>query len=191
MTRDEIQNLKALLVAMSLYYRDEIPDAALQLYVEDLADLPFQAVASALGQIRRDPKTRRCPLPADVRARITPESDPESEATMIAGRILAAIAGIGPYETARARESIGEVGWQVVIGSGGWENLCQIENDDIGTHRAQWRSHAKAILQQRGPNSPAHPMIAQGQREGGFTQIGDLFPSPQDVVRNIKKMGAL
>lgn len=191
MTREEIQKLKALFVAMSLYYRDEIPDPALQLYVDDLADLPFQAVVSALAQIRRDPKARRCPLPADVRARLTAEGDPETEATMIAARILAAIAGVGPYDTVRARESIGEVGWQVVIGSGGWENLCLIENDDIGTHRAQWRSHAKAILQQRGPNSPAHPMIEQGQRGGGLTQLGDILPPGQDVIRGIEKMEGL
>lgn len=176
MTRDEAQKLKLLFLATAAYYSHEVKDAALALYVEDLADLPYEAVAGALAALRRDPKTRRCPLPADIRAKLTPESDPEAEATVIAGRILAAISRIGPYNVAAARQAIGEVGWQVVEGSGGWENLCQIDNDDIGIHRAQWRSHAKALLQ-RGNVTPIRPALPNGKAAGGgLTRLGDILP---------------
>jgi hypothetical protein len=158
MTGDEIQKLKALFVATSLYYGHEIPDPALQLFVEDLRDLPFAAVARAIGEIRRDPKTTRCPLPAVIRARINPESDPESEAVMITGRILSAISRIGPYRAGEARSAIGEIGWQIVEAQGGWENICQIENDDIGTHRAQWKNHAKALISMN-PNRKEAPEL--------------------------------
>lgn len=146
MTPAEKQKLKSLFVATSMYYSHEIPDPALQLYVDDLADLPFEIVAQALVTIRRDPKTTRCPLPAVIRSRITPAPDVDSQAIMLSGRIVEAISKIGPYRERQAREFIGEPGWRIVTMQGGWSSLCQIESDELGVRTAQWRQLAKAVL---------------------------------------------
>jgi hypothetical protein len=45
------------------------------LYVEDLADLPFDAVMGAIKRLRRDPKITRFPLPAIIRDRVAPVTD--------------------------------------------------------------------------------------------------------------------
>ncbi len=43
--------------------------------------------------------------------------------------------------------------------------MCLIENDDIGTHRAQWRNHAKALLVTGAKTESEHvalPATAEG-----------------------------
>lgn len=143
MTAAEQQKLKALFVAMSLYYGHEIPDAALGLYVADLDDLSFTDVDRVLSEIRRDPKTRKCPLPADVRARLTPEIDPEAHAALIANEIVYAIARIGPYQTPK----LSDEAMEIVRLEGGWEQLCgAVTNDNLNICKAQWRGLAKAVM---------------------------------------------
>ena len=45
------------------------------------------------------------------------------------------------------RQSIGEVGWQVVENMGGWRVVCDIASyDNVGQMKAQWRESAKAIM---------------------------------------------
>lgn len=145
MNRQEQQQLKGLFVATAMYFNHEIPDAALGLYVEDLVDLPFDQVAAAIREIRRDPKTTKCPLPAAIRARVTPESDPEADSVEAVGRIVHAVSRIGPYRTKDARAFIGELGWLVVQREGGWEQVCEtLTDDNIGILKAQWRQMAMA-----------------------------------------------
>lgn len=141
----EIQQLKALIVATSLYYGQKIPDEVLGLYVEDLVDLPFAEVALAIKEARRDPKTTRFPLPAVLRVRVNPETDPETEAVEAVGRIVQAVTRIGPYDSSRARRVIGDLAWRVVELEGGWETVCEVLTyDNMGQLKAQWRNLAKA-----------------------------------------------
>ena len=51
------------------------------------------------------------------------------------------------YEDAKAY--LGEIGWALVQLRGGWENLCQIQNDEIGITTAQLRESAKALLNRK------------------------------------------
>lgn len=167
MTQEETKQLKALYVATALYFDQKIPDPALALYCEDLVDLSFSDVSRAIGELRRDPRTTRCPLPSMIRARLTPESNPESEAIMVIGRIVQAIAKIGPYRTADAKHSIGAIGWRVVQMDGGWEQVCGYTTDALGIHKAQWRNMARALIERgvgdetetpRLPEPPSAPM---------------------------------
>jgi len=143
MTADEIKKLKALIVATSLYYGHRIPDEVLVLYVEDLADLDYPAVARAIGELRRDPRTTRFPLPALIRDRIQPADTSENEARDSAARIVAAVARYGWSNPMRAKEYVGELGWHVVERQGGWLNVCQmLTHDNVGFLQAQWREAA-------------------------------------------------
>ena len=144
MTQDEKQHLKALLVAMALYYGQEIADAALGLYVEDLEDLALADVQRVLRELRRDPKTTRMPLPAVVRARIVPEAMSDEDLAIEAvNRIFEAVARWGWNNAARAKLMIGELGWKVVEMDGGWLTVCQeLTEDNKGTFRAQWKGLA-------------------------------------------------
>lgn len=176
MSADEKQKLKALFVATAMYFGQDIPDQALRLYVEDLEDLPFDRVASALCDVRRDPRTTRCPLPAVIRAKVNPESDPEAEAVEAVSRITHAIARIGPYRVEEAREYIGPLGWIVVQREGGWEAVCGILTDDnIGILKAQWRQMAVAQFKRAKAgliDAPALPSPT-----GGIVNPSALLPS--------------
>lgn len=174
MSAIERQQLKALFVAMALYFDQRLPDEVLSLYVEDLADLPFDSVARALKDLRRDPKTRRCPLPSAVRAKLTPEADPESEAILIASRIVGAVSQIGPYRSTEARMAVGLVGWQVIQMEGGWESVCEnLTYDKMGTLKAQWRGLAKVLIE-RGVTS-SDSIAIEHKSSGELTNLGDIL----------------
>lgn len=173
MTAAEIQSLKALFVVTASYFNHEIPDDVLVMYVEDMKDLNYMAVAAAIGNLRRDPKTTKCPLPSQIRAKLTPESNPESEATMIVGRIIEAISRVGPYEVAKAKAAIGPVGWTLVSMEGGWEHVCSVETDKLPTLKAQWRQTAKALIE-RGVGANDTKALP-GPRDAGLTPLGEML----------------
>lgn len=179
MTQIEKQKLKALFVATAAYFGHEIPDSALVMYVEDLQDLPFEAVAAAMGEVRRDPKTTRCPLPAMIRARAMPQTDPEAEALEAVGRMVEAISRIGPYRVSDARNFIGELGWAVVTREGGWEQVCSVlTEENIGTLKAQWRQMALAQYRRARAgfsDAPALPEPA-GAARLGLLDVKKLLP---------------
>lgn len=136
-----------LFVAMAAYYGHDIADAALQLYVEDLSDLEIGAIKYTLTQMRRDPKVRRMPLPAEIREMIRPaQISDDDQAREAAARILTAISRFGWNNHERARAYVGELGWAVVQAQGGWMQLCEEVTDSrVGTYQAQWRDLAASI----------------------------------------------
>jgi hypothetical protein len=150
-----------LVAALGEYYDKALTSTQIAAYTEDLMCLEPEDLAKAIVLYRNDPRHDRFPLPVKLKSMVGQSLNPEDEAILISGRILAAISRIGPYDSARARAAIGEVGWQVVECEGGWETLCEIQTDDIPTRKAQWRNLAKSFLE-----SPR-------QRSQGLTQIGE------------------
>jgi hypothetical protein len=176
-TPDEKRSLKALFVATALYFNQDIADAALGLYIDDLEDLPFPEVAQALKDIRRNPKTTRCPLPSAIRANLNPESDPESEATLLASRIVGLVVRIGPYASSSARLAMGPVAWEVVHMEGGWESVCQsLTYDNMTTMKAQWRNTARALLERGKPKKWAD-----------YDKLEDKTSLPRQLLENLFK----
>lgn len=152
MNAHEKQQLKALYVATSLYYGYDLPDEALKLYVEDLNDLPYQDVARAIGEIRRDPKNNRCPLPATIRAKLQPIIDPELEADHLVGLVVQAISRVGPYRI----PELPPVAMELIKLEGGWENICSMVTDsNLATFKAQWRRLATVLLKKQTSSSNA------------------------------------
>lgn len=188
MSPAEQQQLKALIVATALYYGQEIPDPALKLYVEDLADLPFAVVAEAIKQVRRDPKTTRFPLPAVIRDKIAPAETDELQAMEAAARIPEAVSRFGWNNPGPARLFIGELGWVVVQRDGGWSNVCQVLNEDnLGTLKAQWRNLALGELKRARMGilheAPSLPNAAEKNKS--LVNIGDVLkalPKPEGAA---------
>lgn len=171
MTADEKQRLKALFVATGVYYGHEIPDQALRLYVTDLEDLPFAEVEHAIGSLRRDPKTQRCPLPAMIRARVQPELDSESQAVLVSSEIVEAIGRVGPYRI----PELSPEAMEVIRLEGGWKRLCEVvTNDNLSFYKAQWRQLAKAL--RVGLRESATALPDRRSSGGELTAIGELLP---------------
>lgn len=146
MTPSELVTLKKFLLANAMYFGQEIKDTVLQMYAEDLEDLPLDGVVQAIKALRRDPKTFRVPLPAQIRARLCPPVTDEHEAVEASARIWGAIATFGWPNPDGARDHIGPLGWQVVERMGGWRSICDESNDAGPSMRAQMRELAKSII---------------------------------------------
>jgi hypothetical protein len=177
-TLEEKQKLKALFVATSMYYGQEIPDPALKLYVADLEDLEFADVERALSELRRDPRATRCPLPAVIRARLNPEQDPDLRATYIANEIVEAIGRVGPYNS----PGLSEEAMEVVRLEGGWQRVCQlVTNDNLSVFKAQWRQLAKAVRAEKGQRQD---LLVEARRGGDLTSMSSLLPAVTGKVES-------
>ena len=120
----------------------------IRIYDRNLSPLGYERIIQALDEILID-RSSRDPFPSikDIRGYIDPELNPQHEALETVSRIIESISRIGPYQGQRAKDFIGPLGWAVVTREGGWQQVCSVLNDDnLGTIRAQWRQMAAAIF---------------------------------------------
>lgn len=156
--------LKTLILAMTAYYGQQIPDEVIAMYAEDLSDLPIEAVRHAMSELRRDPKVTRFPLPAVIRDRIQPADTDEMNAQEAVSRVIQAVGRFGWTNGPAAREFVGDLGWKIVERDGGWQTVCQSLNEEnLGVYRAQWKGLALTLLRRAklglvdGPSLPVGP----------------------------------
>ena len=147
MNTQETQMLKSALVAMAFFYGHNLQPDVLKMYVEDLSDLPLEAVLGSLKIMRRDPKITRCPLPAAIRSFINPpKMEARLEAADLSRKMIAAIrdfgchwssmtlcAGNEGYWTRSGKlvdtfqeavvGELGELAWEVIRRRGGWNHF--------------------------------------------------------------------
>jgi len=71
----------------------------------------------------------------------------EAKAKDSSDRIIGAIEKYGYNNWPRAKDYIGDIGWQVVENNGGWENMCEVTYDQIPIVKAQLRDSCKALLE--------------------------------------------
>lgn len=173
-----------------MYYRDQIPDEVIELYVFDLKDLDFESVRIAYEKYRRNPRNTRAPLPAAIREIISPLEDPRTMAIDASNRIVAAIAKHGytwnwprdgkwwphhSFQDACIAE-VGELGWDVIQRMGGWLAVHdEWKREGDGIFKAQLRDLAEAAYK-RAANGhrntpPGLPGVTQGNRLLSVGQI--------------------
>lgn len=149
MDEQETQRLVGEFACLGEYYRQPLSDQVCVFYAQDLCDLPYTSVVSALRRMRRDPKRRFVPMPAEIREAATPVGQGDEHAVDLAARIASAISKFGYPHAARAQAFIGPVGWDVVERLGGWQPLCQsLTTDKMQTFYAQTREMCRTALQQ-------------------------------------------
>lgn len=118
-------SVKEMILLTAIYYSKTVPDAVLEMYAEDLADLPVDRVLEAYKIYRRNPANKFFPLPAQIREIIAPTVSAKSEARESVERIKQAITKFGYCNLNEARMYIGPVGWKLVQGLGGWTAVCE------------------------------------------------------------------
>lgn len=145
------QRLVGLVVRIAAYYGQKIEDGVAKMYAHDLRDLPFDQVAAAYEEYRRDDSNTRPPLPAIIRAKVCPkppEENPELAGARIAARIWDAVGRFGWCNPTQAREYLGERAWQIAQEGGGWESVCREANEsNPGTFKAQYTKLARAVIE--------------------------------------------
>lgn len=177
---DNRTQIKKLLIALSAYYFQEIPNIALDMYVEDLADLSVEQVNEAV-RLYRNPKNTRFPLPPQLRQLLEPAVNPDHEAIEASNRIWAAIGKYGWCNPTSARAYVGELAWAVVQSNGGWLSICEQSHDaNSAVMKAQLRETAKAIYarSEQGMEAPALPKPKRSS--GGLRLIGPSMFSNND-----------
>jgi hypothetical protein len=191
-------NLREVIVLTATYYGKDLIEPVLEMYVDDLSDLPEAEVIEAYRTYRRNPKNRAFPLPAQIREIIEPEVSPEGMANEAISRIQEAITRFGYARGGEAQLFIGSLGWAVVKRFGGWENLCRHHGVEIqpGTFFAQARTMALSQMEfakvGRFDEPPALPfedkaLISAPQDGAGLKSIGEILDWAKKEQKNTSK----
>jgi hypothetical protein len=185
MNREELQNLKRLIIQVSAYYDRDLKPEVVSLMASDLEDLPYADVVKAYDSYRRNGKHDRFPLPSVIREMVRPEGLTDDQmAVEIAARIVTAIAKFGWNNAKEAREYVGEIGWAVVNKQAGWERLCEgLRRDNIAVYQAQTRELAKVQIR----------LAKMGSLEAlpPIDQPPAALESPAKISRLLAKMGVI
>jgi hypothetical protein len=179
------------------FHKQKLDNDVLAMYWRDVSDLPCDAVLCALETLRREPKRRTMPLPADVRALVAPRHEtPDAAANKMAGDIVKAIGAYGYMRVAAAHEHLGDTAWRVVEAKGGWSNICQNLQVNDTSFFAQCRELARAFIAE-GPREYERNALrsadVRGQIEkvaydnSGGTQVadGDAIASIQAILKSL------
>lgn len=147
MNVEEIKSVKKYLVGLSVYYNKQLDPMSLEMMAEDLQALTFTEFQEAIKKYRMNPKNTQFPLPAALVAIIKPQENDLDVARTIANKIWDGIGKFGYTGAERAKEALGELGWEVVQQMGGWVSICQCASgDQRGIFVAQARELADSIM---------------------------------------------
>lgn len=134
---------------MANLHSKDISEEGAELLVRVLEKYPEEFVMQALSRCTLE--LPKFPTISEIIERMPGEHSitPDQEATLIANKIIARIGLDGYTNPHRARERIGEVGWQAILQSyGSWEAICSLKADQLPSARAQLEKLVKAILAQ-------------------------------------------
>jgi len=126
-----------------------ISEIGLKIFLNSIADLPEQIVLD--GIMRCALELKYFPSIAEIRHRANPSEGITDEviANDTVSKVIQAMSKFGYTNSDKAKEFIGELGWELVTREGGWENVCRnVELDQLPIYRAQWRELIKAIILQ-------------------------------------------
>ena len=136
----------------------ELEDPIVEMYVEAVRPYGFERAAEAVYKLAKGARPGRVfPSVDDIIQELAPETkmSDEDQASLMAAGIINAIGIYGQYNVEAAEKALGEVAWAALGGSRGWVALCEIDNDDVPTTRAQLRKQAQAmLLRSRGGSLP-------------------------------------
>lgn len=207
MTQDQKNKIATVLAYMCEYYSKSLSKPAIQMMVEDLADLDFQQVYDAFGTYRKDPRNSQFPLPAKIREVINPAIEKRNVAVELAYKVDKAIkdhgynwvdgyySENGNYWIGKDKQvfrsfkeavvsELGEIGWHAICSRGGWANLSASANKmQEGQFISQMRDQIQAtiVLKEQGVDVARIGMPSKESPLG----IGSGLESPKDVLNLI------
>lgn len=177
---EKLKQIKKLLIGLAEYFSRELTPGQLAMYADDLVDLDIEKLATAIQLVRKQNKF--FPMPSEIReAAIGSVRD---EALEVASSIAAAMSRYGWNNSERARAFIGPVGWRVVEYEGGWENLCaSVQNEEIGTRKAQWREMAAVVIKRGVVPSKSMPALSNANQD----KAKELFAQTKGLLEQVIK----
>ena len=143
MSKHKQEIFKALSV-LSLLKNDTSSKERLQIYCALLDKYPIQSIKFAISKLAVE--SRFFPDVSEIIKIINPPVDADQVSIEIADRIISAISDFGWCNPSKARDYIGDIGWEVVQRMGGWVNISKIEISHVNMLRSQIRISAKAAV---------------------------------------------
>lgn len=169
------QKFYAKLVQMAKLAKVEVGTEIFEAYDSALGHYGYANVCKALDKLLENMDRFQFPSIKAVKEILEPTVSTEGEATQAASLIVRAISEIGPYQPAKARALMGDLAWQVVLQCGGWGQICEIQNSELGMHRAQWRMIALGLIERA--------------RAGRLTEAPSL-PSPEPRTGQLQSLSS-
>jgi hypothetical protein len=123
---------------------DQVVDAQLTaIWLTVLGELSDEELVAAVKLYCIDAESKFFPKPGQIYRLARPEFDTKEEAAIIADNIFAALRAYGTDSvgTERARLKIGEIGWNWIANSGGWDTFVNrgIEEEQVPVLQSQCR----------------------------------------------------
>jgi len=153
LSQNERNSLAQQLLNLSVFYgKYDLTKEQISIYISVLENhfkKDFNILTNALESYSKDSKNKFFPAPANLSQYINPETSADAQANEIASKIRQAISEIGYVSPTRAHLFIGDIGWQVVQRSGGWQYICENHGASLSplTFYAQSRDTAKSIIE--------------------------------------------
>ena len=126
----------------------DITQERLMVYTEnaarDFQNMPLNQLQSFFDTLAKTCKF--FPSYAEILEKADGGATDRDKGMLISGEIVNAISRFGQYQTIEAKEHLGKTAWYVVERSGGWHDLCLIQNSDLPAVRAQLRDIATSAL---------------------------------------------
>lgn len=174
-----MKTLREVIILTASYYSKPLSGEVLEMYAEDLADLPAAKCIEAYQLYRRNPKNVHFPLPAQIRGLVAPAEhiSAESKARETAGRICGAVAKYGWNNWAEAKVYIGAEGWEVIRRQGGWQHVCENLGTNINptAFQAQIRDMLLGAFQYGLTAIEDSIGVLPESRRGGLQPIGNIM----------------
>lgn len=177
MTKEQRTALGETIIFTAEYYGRPLTRPIVSMMIDDLSDLIFDEVIQAYKQYRRNEKNKSFPLPAQIRAMVQEQENPEASAREAAARIIDAVGKYGWNNPTRAQNYIGSLGWEVVMRAGGWVNICQtLSFDNVATIQAQLRELGLVLYSKaRFGNDSAPALPTHSKKEVGLQPLSAVF----------------
>lgn len=172
--KEKLKELKSLWFKFASIWDKPISEMQIQLFAEDLIDLPIDKISMAMYNSRRDVSLRSMPLPHQIRGMINPEPPARKTGIDAANRITKAkrkhgvnwtngfyrggeiyFEGSQGHDTREfktwtdaARYELGDLGLEVVREKGGWVHVAE-ETGEESTIFAQLRDTGDMIYEKQ------------------------------------------
>lgn len=162
-------------LGLTKIYDQELTDDLVDIWATIFEGFSEEEFIQAIVKYCLDPGSKFFPKPGQIYSLARPESDPTSKAAVIADSIFTALARFGADAVGKqkARDLIGDIGWQWVERNGGWQAFSQsgIVNEQVPTLKAQCRMALIGLLLQQTHNNKTKKLESIESHEEQFKLI--------------------
>jgi hypothetical protein len=160
----------------------------MELYFTELSDHPAEDVIRIMREYARatNPRTGLPTIDA-ISEKIRPKLSAKDYASEISFKAIEAISKHGWCNGDRAREELGDLGWEVVRRMGGWNNLCeQSDHTPLSILEAKTREIARIVVAQSQGAEFERPRLASSEVSKGIGEVirflseGKPFEKPEE-----------